>query len=74
MSQIPEGAAPIPDLTGFPTALFNVDGEIANIIVVSPNDERKIACFSSSPTVVMLEGGFPADGRVPPLDSPWPIV
>ena len=72
MSNIPEGSIPIPNMTGFPTFLFVIDGQIADITVVNPSNERKVACLSSNPTVYVLEGGFPESGIVPQLDSRWP--
>lgn len=74
MSNIPEGSIPIPDMTGYPTFLFIIDGEIADITVVSPANERKVACLSSNPTIYVLENGFPADGIVPQIGSSWPPV
>jgi hypothetical protein len=68
-----ETGMPIPNLTGFPTFIFVVDGEVAYIMVSQPSDERKIACLTSNPEIHLLEGGFPADGNLPRLDSPWPI-
>lgn len=73
MSSQPDTGTPIPDLTGFPTFIFVVDGQIAYIMVSPPSDERKLACLTSNPEIHLLEGGFPADGNPPRLDSPWPI-
>ena len=72
MSNIPEGSIPVPDMTGYPTFLFVIDGQIADIMVVNPISERKVACLSSNPTIYALEGGFPADGIIPRIDSEWP--
>lgn len=73
MSTNPEGQAPMPDITGWPTFLFIIDGQIADILTVPPAAERKVACLSSNPTIVVLEGGYPAPGGyLPPIDSPWP--
>lgn len=64
----------LPDMTGFPTFIFVIDGEIADINVVSPNEfnDRRIAVLSSDPKVYVLPGGFPADGRTPQIGSMWP--
>lgn len=73
MSTVPEGQVPMPDVTGWPTFLFIIDGQIADIWTIPPAAERKIACLSSSPTIVVLEGGYPAaGGYLPQIDSPWP--
>ena len=74
MSNIPEGSIPVPDMTGYPTFLFVIDGQIADIMVVNPISERKVACLSSNPTIYALEGGFPADGIIPRIDSEWPLM
>jgi hypothetical protein len=74
MSNVPEGFVPIPDMTGYPTFLFVIDGEIADITVVGPANERKVACLSSNPIIYVLENGFPADGIVPQIGAPWPPV
>ena len=72
MSDIPENTIPIPNMTGFPTFLFVIDGQIADITVVNPANERKVACLSSDPVIYVLPGGFPESGIVPQLDSQWP--
>ncbi len=65
----------LPDMTGFPTFLFVIDGEIADIQVVREHEttERRIAVYSSDPKVYVLNGGFPADGRLPQIGSQWPL-
>ena len=67
-------ASEMPDLTGCPTFLFVVDGEIANIEVIRQHEksERKIAVLSSDPKVYVLEGGFPEDKVIPAIGSAWP--
>ena len=72
MSNVPEGFVPIPDMTGYPTFLVVIDGEIADITVVGPANERKVACLSSNPIIYVLENGFPADGIVPQIGAQWP--
>jgi len=69
-------ASEIPDMTGFPTFLFVIDGEIADIQVIRPHQtsERKIAVLSSDPKVYVLEGGFPGDQFIPIIGSEWPQV
>ena len=69
MSESPE----IPNLTGFPTVVYVIDGEVVDVMVLGPYDERRTAIFSSSPQVYMLEGGFPASGVAPRIGSPWPL-
>jgi hypothetical protein len=66
----------MPDMTGFPTFLFVIDGEIADIQVIRPHEvtERRIAVFSSDPKIYVLEGGFPGDESVPRIGSQWPII
>jgi len=64
----------MPDLTGFPTFIFVIDGEIADVQVLRPTDERRVAVLSSSPQVYVLDGGFPADGVPPRIGSHWPLV
>jgi hypothetical protein len=66
----------MPDMTGFPTFLFVIDGEIADIQVIRQNEttERRIAVLSSDPKIYVLEGGFPADESVPRIGSQWPII
>ncbi len=71
MSIQDENSMAVPNLTGFPTFLFTVDGEIAYIEVLPPAAERKIACLSSSPQIHILEGGFPADGNLPKIGQMW---
>jgi hypothetical protein len=63
----------IPDLTGFPTVIYVIDGEIVDVMVLSPTDERRTAILSSSPQIYMLDGGFPASGAPPRIGSPWPL-
>ena len=63
----------IPDLTGFPTVIYVIDGEIVDVMVLNPTDERRAAIFSSSPQIYMLDGGFPASGAPPRIGSPWPL-
>ena len=63
----------IPDLTGFPTFIYVIDGEVADVRVIAKNDERRTALLSSSPQVYALEGGFPASGVPPRIGSPWPL-
>jgi hypothetical protein len=63
----------IPDLTGFPTFIYVIDGEVADVQVLSLTDERRIAVLSSSPQIYMLDGGFPASGAPPRIGSPWPL-
>ena len=62
----------MPDLTGFPTFIFVIDGEIADVQVLRPADERRVAVLSSSPQVYVLEGGFPANGVPPRIGTTWP--
>jgi len=63
------------DMTGFPTFLFVVNGEIADIVIHSQNEmtERRIAVLSSDPKVYVLEGGFPGDELIPKIGSEWPL-
>ncbi len=63
----------IPDLTGFPTFIYVIDGEVADVQVLSLTDERRIAVLSSSPQIHILDGGFPASGAPPRIGSPWPL-
>ena len=63
----------MPNLTGFPTFIFVIDGEIADVQVLSPIDERRVAVLSSNPQVYLLDGGFPADGVPPRIGSSWPL-
>jgi hypothetical protein len=65
----------MPNLTGSPTFLFVIDGEIADIQVIKehPQMERRIAVLSSDPKIYVLDGGFPADGIVPQIGSQWPM-
>ena len=65
----------MPDMTGMPTFLFVIDGEIADIQVIRPHEqtERKIAVYSSDPKVYVLEGGFPGDEALPQIGSQWPL-
>ena len=63
----------IPDLTGFPTFIYVIDGEVADVQVLSLTDERRIAVLSSSPQIYVLDGGFPASGDPPRIGSPWPL-
>jgi hypothetical protein len=72
MSDILQGNPP-PDMTGFPTFLFVIDGEIVDVTVVHPANERKVAVLSSNPVIYLLEGGFPENGIVPQLFTPWPL-
>lgn len=75
MSTPTEGSPAMMDTTGWPTFMFIIDGQIADIWTVPPSAERKIACLSSNPTIVVLEGGYPAPGGLlPPIDSPWPVL
>ncbi len=69
MSESPK----IPDLTGFPTVIYVIDGEIVDVMVLNPTDERRAAICSSSPQIYMLDGGFPASGAPPRIGSPWPL-
>lgn len=64
----------MPDMTGMPTFLFVIDGEIADIQVIRPHEqtERRIAVYSSDPKVYVLEGGFPGDEALPQIGSQWP--
>jgi hypothetical protein len=71
MSNSEEITRPIPDLTGFPTFIYVIDGEVVDVQVISPIDERKIAVLSSSPQIYVLDGGFPANGVPPRIGSPW---
>jgi len=73
MSDSEKARIPVPDLTGFPTFVYVVDGLVAWVEVLHPNDERKIAILSSNPVMHVLEGGFPAHGIVPRVDTEWPI-
>ncbi len=63
----------IPDLTGFPTFIYVIDGEVADVQVLSLTDERRISVLSSSPQIYVLDGGFPAGGDPPRIGSPWPL-
>lgn len=63
----------IPDLTGFPTFIYVIDGEVADVQVLPLTDERRIAVLSSSPQIYILDGGFPASGVPPRIGSPWPL-
>lgn len=74
MSTDTEGNIPIPNMTGFPTFIYVIDGQIADINVVNPANERVVACLSSNPVIYVLEGGFPADGVLPQIDSDWPLT
>jgi hypothetical protein len=67
-------ASEMPDMNGFPTFLFVIDGEIADIHVIRPHEttERRIAVLSSDPKVYVLEGGFPGDEFIPRIGSEWP--
>ena len=67
-------ASAMPDMTGFPTFLFVIDGEIADIQVIIQHEatERRIAVLSSDPKVYVLEGGFPGDQLIPKIGSQWP--
>jgi hypothetical protein len=69
-------ASEMPDMTGFPTFLFVIDGEIADIQVIRQHEqmERRIAVLSSDPKVYVLEGGFPGDQLIPRIGSEWPPV
>jgi len=69
-------ASEMPDMTGFPTFLFVIDGEIADIQVIRQHEqmERRIAVLSSDPKVYVLEGGFPGDELIPAIGSQWPVV
>ncbi len=62
----------IPDMTGFPTFVYVVDGEVADVQVVPPTDERRVAVLSSSPQIYVLDGGFPANGVPPRIGFPYP--
>jgi hypothetical protein len=64
----------IQDMTGIPTFLFVIDGEIADIQVIRPHEitERRIAVLSSDPKIYVLEGGFPGDEFIPRIGSEWP--
>jgi len=64
----------MPDITGFPTFLFVIDGEIVDIQVIRQHQttESRIAVFSSDPKVYVLEGGFPGDELIPKIGSQWP--
>ena len=68
-TQMPVGG--VPDLTGFPTFIYVIDGEVVDVQVIPPIDERKIAVLSSSPQIYVLDGGFPANGVPPRIGSPW---
>jgi hypothetical protein len=67
-------ASEMPDMTGFPTFLFLIDGEIADIQVIRQHEqtERRIAVLSSDPKIYVLEGGFPGDQFIPKIGSEWP--
>lgn len=69
-------ASEMPDMTGFPTFLFVIDGEIADIQIIRQHEatERRIAVLSSDPKVYVLEGGFPGDQLIPRIGSEWPPV
>ena len=71
MSSTTEGSTPVPNTTGFPTFFIVVDGEIADIWVINPNMERKVAAMSSDPKIYVMPGGFPADGVLPQIGSAW---
>ena len=62
----------MPDLTGYPTFIYVVDGEVVDVQVVPPADERRVAVLSSSPQIYVLEGGFPASGVPPRIGTTWP--
>ena len=63
----------VPDLTGFPTFIYVIDGEVTDVQVLNSTDERRVAVLSSSPQIYMLDGGFPASGTPPRIGSPWPL-
>lgn len=65
----------LPDMTGFPTFVWVIDGEIVDVSVIRPGEpnDRKIAILSSDPKIYVLPGGFPADGRTPQIGSSWPL-
>jgi hypothetical protein len=67
-------ASEMPDMTGFPTFLFVIDGEIVDIHVIRQHEttESRIAVLSSDPKVYVLEGGFPGDELMPKVGSEWP--
>jgi len=62
--QLPE----IPDLTNWKKFAFICDGEVADIWIIPPDAERKIAVLSSEPVVVEIDstvmiGDVYADGQ-----------
>ena len=63
----------VPNLTGFPTFIYVIDGEVADVQVISPTDERRLAVLSSSLQIYILDGGFPASGVPPRIGSSWSV-
>ena len=63
----------MPNLTGFPTFIYVIDGEVVDVQVLPATDERRVAVLSSNPQVYLLEGGFPASGAPPKIGSSWPL-
>jgi hypothetical protein len=56
------------DLTGNPTFIYVVDGEVAEIQVLEPIpfNERRISYLSSDPKIYVLPGGYPANPNTLP--------
>lgn len=59
----------MPDLTGWTRILYVIDGEVADIELIPPSREHRIAVLSSNPKIVLWDGST----TIPFVGMPWDI-
>lgn len=56
-----------PDMTGWTRILYVIDGEIADIELLQPGRERRIAVITSNPQIVVWD----ETTTIPYIGMPW---
>jgi hypothetical protein len=57
----------LPDMTGWTRVMYVIDGEVADIELLQPSREHRIAVLTSSPKIVVWDGST----DVPFIGMPW---
>ena len=62
-------STPMPDMTGWTRVLYVIDGEIADIELLQPEREHRIAVITSNPQIVVWDG----TSITPYIGMPWTL-
>jgi hypothetical protein len=63
------GQVQLPDMTGWTRILYVIDGEIADIELLQPEREHRIAVTTSNPQIVVWDGTT----ATPFIGMPWEV-